>query len=106
MGLTALLDMHASFHASIYTSTNHVPFLIPALISGAVIFILGYFLLPIYGVISIIMLRFLVQIAFNHWYAVVLSLRLLQWPFKNYIVELPTLGTKFLYAKAKSFKKK
>jgi O-antigen/teichoic acid export membrane protein len=103
MGLTNLLDMHASYHAGIYTSTNHIPFLWPTIISGAVIFIIGYFLLPGYGIVGLVMLRFLVQLAFNNWYAVVLSLKLLKWPFRNYIYELPLFGSRFTYDKIRSF---
>ncbi len=103
MGLTNFLDMHASYHAGIYTSTNHIPFLWPTIISGAVIFVVGYFLLPGYGIVGLVMLRFLVQLAFNNWYAVLLSLRLLKWPFRDYLIELPVLGTKFTFEKIKSF---
>ncbi len=103
MGLANFLDMHASYHAGIYTSTNHIPFLWPTIISGAVIFIMGYFLLPGYGIVGLVMLRFLVQLAFNNWYAVFLSLRLLKWPIRNYIYELPLFGARFTYEKIRGF---
>ena len=40
--VTELLDVHSSYHASIYTSTNHIPFLLPALISGGLIIGVGF----------------------------------------------------------------
>ncbi len=92
MALTLFLDMHSSLHAGIYTSTNHIPFLVPSLVSGLVIVVTGYFILPIYGLIGLILLRFLVQLSFNNWYAMSLSLKLLNWPFKRYVVEFPVEG--------------
>jgi O-antigen/teichoic acid export membrane protein len=96
MALSEILDMHSSFHASIYTSTNHIPFLIPSLLSGAVIFIGGYYwALPIYGLTGIIMFRFFVQLSFNNWYALYLNLNLLKWPFLNYLYEMPLFGLRW-----------
>jgi O-antigen/teichoic acid export membrane protein len=103
MVLTQILDSHSTFHAGIYISTNHVPFVIPSLVSGIVILGVGFMIMPIYGLIGIVLLKFLVQIAFSNWYSMVLSLRLLQWPLKNYIYEFPVLGSTFVYHKVKSF---
>lgn len=103
MVLTQILDSHSTFHAGIYISTNHVPFVLPSLISGVVILGGGFLVLPQYGLIGIIMMKFVVQLAFSNWYAMVLSLRLLQWPIKNYLWEFPLLGSKFIYSKIKTF---
>jgi hypothetical protein len=103
MSLTILFDMHSSFHASIYTSTNHIPFLVPSLISGAIIIGLGFYVLPIYGLIGILLVRFLIQISFNNWYAWYLSLKLLRWPFLKYIYEVPKYGVIYLKDKTKEF---
>jgi O-antigen/teichoic acid export membrane protein len=103
MLMSQILDSHATFHAGIYISTNHVPFVIPSLVSGIIILGLGFLVLPVYGLMGIIMVKFLVQISFGNWYAMVLSLRLLNWPLKNYIVEFPVLGSKFVYQKIASF---
>ncbi len=102
MALTQLLDMHSSFHAGIYTSTNHIPFLIPSIVSGAIIIALGFYILPIYGLLGIILVRFLVQISFNNWYAMYLSLKLLKWPLYKYIYEFPLIGSKFIINKLKT----
>jgi O-antigen/teichoic acid export membrane protein len=103
MMLTQILDSHSTFHAGIYISTNHVPFVIPSLISGLAILGGGFLIMPTYGLFGIIMLKFLVQLAFSNWYSMVLSLRLLRWPLKNYIYEFPILGSKFVYQKARKF---
>jgi O-antigen/teichoic acid export membrane protein len=103
MILTQILDSHSTFHAGIYISTNHIPFVIPSLVSGIVILGGGFLVLPLYGLYGVIMLKFLVQLAFNNWYSMVLSLRLLKWPLKNYIIEFPVLGCIFIYEKIKYF---
>jgi O-antigen/teichoic acid export membrane protein len=96
MAFSQLLEMHTSYHAGIYTSTNHIPFLVPTIITGAVIIGVGFYVMPIYGLLGIILTRFLAQSAFNNWYAVSLSLKLLDWPLKKYIVEFPVLGINFI----------
>jgi hypothetical protein len=95
MALSQIFDMHATFHSGIYTSTNHIPFLIPALISGLAIVVTGYYILPLYGLAGLILTRFLVQLSFNNWYAVTLSLKLLNWPFKRYMAEFPVEGARY-----------
>lgn len=94
--LTMILDMHSSFHAGIYTSTNHIPFLIPSIVSGLVIFLVGFKIVGIYGIFGVILTRFLVQFAFNNWYAMFLSLKLLKWPVYKYIYEFQVFGIQFL----------
>jgi O-antigen/teichoic acid export membrane protein len=96
MVFTQFFDMHSDFHAGIYTSTNHIPFLLPSLISGVLIVVIGYFVLPIYSLTGLIIVRFLIQASFNYWYATSLSLKLLKWPFKQYLVDLPLQGSKYL----------
>ena len=103
MVLTQILDSHSTFHAGIYISTNHVPFVIPSLVSGILTLGAGFMIMPVYGLIGVILLKFLVQLDFSNWYSMVLSLRLLNWPLKNYVYEFPILGSKFLYQRVKSF---
>lgn len=104
MALTEILDIHSSFHAGVYTSTNHIPFLWPTLISGALIFVVGrYYALGAYGVAGIIMTRFLVQFGFNNWYAMILNLRFLKWPFFKFLVDVPRYGVNFLFSKASDY---
>ena len=101
--LSVLLDMHASFHGTIYTTTNHIPFLIPAIVSGALVVGIGFYVLPIYGLIGILLVRFFVELSLNNWYAVYLSLKLLHWPLKKYIFEVPRFGLIYLKNKSKEF---
>ena len=103
MCLTVLLDMHSSFHGSIYTSTNHIPFLIPSVVSGALIIGIGFYVLPIYGLIGILLVRFIIQFSFNNWYAMILSLKLLQWPVIKYVMEVPIFGLVYIKDKSKEF---
>ncbi len=96
IAITEILDLHASYHATIYTSTNHVPFVLPATISGALIIAIGFFTLPIYGLLGIVVTKFVVQWFMNNWYAPMLSLRLLKWPFLNYLYQFPVYGFQFV----------
>ncbi len=102
MALTQFLDLHSSYHAGIYTSTNHIPFLIPSIVSGAIIVAIGFYILPIYGLMGIILVRFLIQLSFNNWYAMFLSLKLLKWPLYRYIYEFPLIGCRFIIYKLKT----
>jgi len=103
MILTQVLDSHSTFHAGIYISTNHVPFVIPTLVTGIVILGGGFLIVPKFGLMGIIVLKFVGQLAFNNWYSVILSLHLLKWRVKDYLFEFPVLGSRFVYEKVKSF---
>ncbi len=104
MALTEFLDLHSSFHAGVYTSTNHVPFFWPSIISGAVIFFVGlYYALPAFGVVGIIYTRFIAQLCFNNWYAMTLNLKFLSWPFLSFLIEMPKFGLQYIYSKIGEF---
>ncbi len=96
IAVTEILDLHSSFHATVYTSTNHVPFVLPATLSGAMILVVGFATLPVYGLLGIVVTKFLVQFLVNNWYAPMLSLRLLKWPLLNYLYQFPAYGVKFV----------
>lgn len=96
MVVSIILEIHASMMASIYTSTNQIPFLIPSLVSGAVMFSLGFVVLPYYGLLGVILLQFVVQLSFNYWFSTYLSLKLIKWPFFIYIRDLFRNGIRFL----------
>jgi hypothetical protein len=96
IAVTEILDLHASFHATLYTSTNHVPFVIPATVSGALIILVGFYVLPVYGLLGVVLAKFVIQFLFNNWYAPYLSLRLLKWPALKYIYQFPLYGTGFV----------
>ena len=80
-----LMELHLSIHTALYISTNHVPFVLPALISGTLIVILGYLLLGSYGLWGIILVQIAVQSLCNYWYPVYLSLGVSNWSFGKYI---------------------
>jgi hypothetical protein len=92
MALMYVFEMHAGIHASIYLSTNQVPFLIPSLISGGLIMIGGFLVVPTYGLLGVVLVQILVQLSFNYWYSTMLSLKLLKWPFIQYIKDLGYYG--------------
>jgi O-antigen/teichoic acid export membrane protein len=96
IAVTEILDIHASFHATLYTSTNHVPFVAPATISGALILLVGFYILPIHGLLGVVAAKFIIQFMFNNWYAPYLSLKLMKWPVLKYIYQFPLYGTNFI----------
>jgi O-antigen/teichoic acid export membrane protein len=96
IAVTEILDLHSSFHATIYTSTNHVPFALPAVISGAALLLIGFQVLPVYGLPGIVFVKFAVQFMFSNWYAPILSLRLMKWPVLKYLYQFPRYGLLFI----------
>jgi hypothetical protein len=101
--LSIFLDSHATMQGTVYISTNHVPFLWPSLISGAVMLAVGFLILPIYGLIGIVMVKFLVALSMGNWYSTYLSLRLLNWRFSEYLEDIWVKGFLYWKLKAKSF---
>ena len=96
MVLSIILEVHAGMMASMYTSTNQIPFLIPSIVSGAVMISLGFVILPIYGLFGVILLQFMVQLAFNYWFSTYLLLKLIKWPFFSYLGDLFRYGIRFI----------
>jgi O-antigen/teichoic acid export membrane protein len=66
--VTLLLELNHSIYAGLYLLTNDVPFVIPSILSGTFIFIGCYFSVSSYGLLSIIVVPFIVQLCFNNWY--------------------------------------
>ena len=85
LALTTIFEVQAAMFRTIYISTNQVPFLIPILVSGAVIIVLGFIILPYYGLLGIVLVQFLIQLSFNYWFPVVLSFRLINWNITTFI---------------------
>ncbi len=92
MALTILLDFHSGFHADIYVSSNHFPFLIPAAITGALIAVFGILIKDTYGIMGLVLVPFIVPLFINNWYPVVLSFKLASWNLKQYCVDLFKFG--------------
>jgi len=87
-----LLEMHHSLHAGIYLTTNHVPFMVPALLSGVAIIAAGFVSVRYFGINGVVWSQLLVQAAFNNWYPVYLSIRLQKISFSKYVKETVGLG--------------
>lgn len=88
LSLWMLLESHHSAHAQAYMTTNDVPFMWPALLSGMMILCVGWFAIQWHGVLGLSLVLLLVQSAFNNWYPVYLNLRSLQWRFWDYTCDL------------------
>lgn len=85
MSISIMLELHHAYHANIYLGTNHVPFLIPAIASGAAIVGISFGIVDSYGLIGIVLVQFFVQLSLNNWYPVYLNLKLLDWKFSDYL---------------------
>ena len=96
MAVSIILDVNASFHASIYISTNHVPFLIPAIVSGIAILGGGFLVVDQFGLIGIVLVQLIVQAMFNFWYPVWKSFQLIKWNLMRYFKDLPKNGFIFI----------
>jgi O-antigen/teichoic acid export membrane protein len=88
MAMVLLLEMHHSIHATIYLFTNKVPFVIQSLVSGALVLLIGFLSIGYIGIIGVILLQFIIQLACNNWYPVYLNLKILKWPFVQYSRDL------------------
>ncbi len=95
--LAIFLDSHSTMQGTVYISTNHVPFLIPSLVSGFLMISLGFLVLPYYGLFGLVMVKLLVGFGMNNWYSTYLSLRLLSWRFIDYLRDISING--FVYWK-------
>lgn len=90
MLVTYLFEIHQSIHAGIYITTNHVPFMIPILLSGIIIVASSFISVKYFGVYGVVIPQFLVQVLFNNWYPVYLSLKIQKLAFKHYIKKILT----------------
>ena len=85
MSISIMLELHHAYHAQIYMGSNHVPFLLPGLVSGLAIVGLGFGVIDTYGLIGVVLVQFFVQLSLNNWYPVYLNLNLLNWRFRDYL---------------------
>ena len=92
LSVATLLELHHSFHAQLYISSNKVPFLIPAIYTGVLIFTFSYYLIGTYGLIAIVLCQLIVKASLNNWYPVFKSFKLFKWNFKNYFKNLIFYG--------------
>ena len=90
--LAIFLDSHATMQGTVYISTNHVPFLIPSLVSGFMMISVGFLVLPYYGLFGLVVVKLLVGLGMNNWYSTYLSLKLLSWRFIDYLRDISING--------------
>ena len=69
LGVILLLDLNHNICASILTAGNKIPFVIPVIISGALISISGWLFADVFnmGVIGLIAAQGIVQLSYNNW---------------------------------------
>ncbi len=96
MATSLLIEENTSFHASIYLSTNHVPFLIPALATGIVTLGGGFLVVDQFGLIGIVVVQIIAQMLVNFWYPVLLSFKLVKWNLFSYLHDLTKYGFQFI----------
>jgi hypothetical protein len=106
LSLSIIFEIHASMHRNIYISTNHIPFLLPIIISGIFFIILGFLAFPLYGLMGVVIIQFLVQLSCNYWYPVFLSFRLINWRPTSYLLDLQRHGFMTIYFRLISLFKK
>jgi hypothetical protein len=94
MTVTILLEFHSSFHADIYVSSNHFPFLIPASITGGLIAIFDLLVKDTYGIMGLVLVPFIISLFINNWYPVYLSFKLTNWNLKQYFIDVFRFGFK------------
>jgi len=92
MASTIILDFHSSFHADIYVSTNHFPFLIPAGITGLAIGLGGILISDSFGIIGLVLVPLIGSMIVNNWYPVYLSFKLTGWNMLTYTRDLFIFG--------------
>ena len=93
MAVSLILEENATIHQGIYTSTNHVPFLIPALVTGVIILGGGFLVVNKFGLIGIILVQIIAQAMVNFWYPVWLSFKLVKWDLPSYLHDVIKNGS-------------
>ncbi|MDK2062888.1 hypothetical protein PT520_10190 [Aliarcobacter butzleri] len=73
-----LLELHHVTHATIYTATNHIPFVLPSLLSGIVIILGAWIMIDDYGLWGIVLVQFFVQLSCNNWYPIWLNYKIIR----------------------------
>lgn len=80
------LELHHSLHATIFITSNNIPFVVPTIVSGVLIVFLGYIWLALLGgdVWGMLIVQAVIQLAHNNWYPVYLSLKLQRFGSREY----------------------
>jgi O-antigen/teichoic acid export membrane protein len=102
MSVYLLFETNALIHGTIYISTNAVPFLIPGLITGIATFIFGSLILPKWGLLGLVILQVTLNFGNNFWYSTYLSLKLVHWPLKDYLLDVFIKGPAYWVSRARA----
>ena len=93
-----LLELHHSVAANYITTTNNIPFVKAAIVSGSSILIASLWFVTEYGVWALIVSQGLVQAAYNNWkWPVVVAQLLGSKPWEPMVLGIRTIGGK-MYA--------
>jgi len=82
-----MLERHHAMHAQVYSTTNHIPFYIPIIVSGTINILLIFLLIDQLGIWSFTIAQGFSNILINNWWNVKLSLNSMQVEFKKYFSE-------------------
>jgi O-antigen/teichoic acid export membrane protein len=93
--INKFLELHAIIHGTFYISTNSVPFLIPGLTTGILSVVICFLIYPVHGLLGIVAVQLTLNMACNHWFSSYLSLKLIKWPFKDYLYDIFVNGVKY-----------
>lgn len=89
------LELNGLFHGTFYLTTNAVPFLLPGIITSVFMVLLGFLVLPKYGLLGLVLVQLILNMGCNFWYSTYLSLKLIHWPFKKYLHDIFVNGSKY-----------
>jgi hypothetical protein len=73
LGFIWLLERHHAMHAQVYSTTNHIPFYIPILISGTVYLAISFTFVESFGIWAFIFAHGISNVMINNWWNVKLS---------------------------------
>lgn len=82
--IMGLLELQHGLHAQIHMGSNEIPFLIPSLVSAALI-LLGHNFIDNLTIIDIISVQFFVQLSCNNWHPIYMNMKLLKFNISSYL---------------------
>ena len=92
--LMLLVSMHSRVHGTIYLTTNEMPFYIPSILTGGIVILFGFLVLPHYGLMGVVVVQLVATCLVNAWLAPYMVLKLLNWKWYNYVRDLLLMGSK------------
>ena len=97
--IIGLLDLHQNIHATIYQTTNNIPFVAIYTITGCCILILDMIVVNKYEIFGLLVVQFFVQLIGVSWYPVYLNLKSINASFSEYMRSLFYTIYKFEFLK-------